>query len=116
MRYCLKILVCVIILAFTAPAGVKAFSLAAPFGGRVLTFTPCTCAPGTAIITVSGPKPGAFLYTPFARAFSYIFPSIGRWILGLASNTVAPCMMGAPPYCAASGFYRPIIMFGTSFK
>ncbi|HBX58694.1 MAG: hypothetical protein UW46_C0002G0032 [Candidatus Yanofskybacteria bacterium GW2011_GWF1_44_227] len=94
-----------------------ALSLGTPFGGKILTYTPCTCGFGTAIVTVGTPRPGIFLYVPYtSKPYSYYFPSIGRWILGLASPTPMPCMMGVLPYCVSVGSYSPITMFGTSLR
>ena len=116
----LKGLIAIIVVLLIFSAGTAAyafdFGLFTPFGGRVLATIPCTCSPiiGTQIVTVGPPKGGVFLYTPITKAYKYYYPYVGRWILGIASNFRAPCMMGIPPFCVAAGTYKPITMFGTS--
>lgn len=111
---CIYIVFIIVVLFFFYSGSALAFSLGIPFGGKILTYTPCTCGFGTALVTVSTPTPGVFLYVPLAKAYSYYFPSIGRWIIGIASSTPMPCMMGVAPYCTSIGSYKPITMFGTS--
>lgn len=86
-----------------------------PFGGRVITNIPCTCAAGTmSLITIGTPTPMTLIWTVGSKPYPFYYPSVGRHILGVASPTSAQCYVGAPPYCTTVGSGKVITFFGTS--
>jgi hypothetical protein len=86
-----------------------------PFGGRVLATIPCTCSPGSALVTVGPPRGGLFMKVPVTRTYQYYKVLPPSWVLGLASGYAA-CMQINPTGagCIPAGGGPIMLKVGTS--
>ncbi len=88
-----------------------------PFGGFVALSLPCTCTPGSFLLTVGPPLGGQFVYVSGTPQFSNMqLPRAGVWVLGTYSPP-GICMIYAGKSCVPLGAPLGTIMptVGTSF-
>jgi hypothetical protein len=107
-------LVCTLVFGSTATSAYATSPLYA-FGGRLTTVFYCTCM-NAYLLTITGPKPGMFIYYPGVTTLYMYFMALipGVQQIGTASMTPVPGMVYAGTGCAPSGAGMPIIMMGTS--
>ncbi|OHA02356.1 MAG: hypothetical protein A3C12_00085 [Candidatus Sungbacteria bacterium RIFCSPHIGHO2_02_FULL_49_20] len=85
-----------------------------PFGGRILTSTPCDEGQW---ITVGPPRPGSFMLT--AGSILYAWYQIyrpGAWAKGIARPITIPCTVPCPAGECTIGSGLQIDKVGTSLK
>ena len=85
-----------------------------PFGGRILTSTPCREGQW---ITVGPPRPGSFILT--AGSILYAWYQIyrpGPWVKGIARPITVPCTVPCPAGECPIGTGLQIDKVGTSLK
>ncbi len=117
LRMCLMVMI-LVVLAWAAwlVAGTRyvyaAFGIQ-PFVGRVLVKIPCTCTPGTFLVTVGPPRGGVFIQTPATRLYKYFKVSSPSWVLGMSPGFMT-CMQGKPPACVPIGKGPIMLYLGTS--
>lgn len=102
------LLVLLVILFFLTP--LYSASAIIPFGGQIVTLTPCLNA---VIHTIIGPPtPGEFIWAPSTRTYLYGPPSHpGQWKLGTAGPP-SLCILDYSPFVALPGLTE--ILLGTS--
>lgn len=84
------------------------------FGGRVSLKQPCTCSPGTYLVTITGgSSSGTYLDTPAARKYAQYFITSGRNTLG-EYTPGGICLMSGDP-CSAINAKGTIKYLGLSF-
>ena len=74
-----------------------------PFGGQITIIAPCYNDAIYALL--SGPRGGAYIWTPSTKTYEFGAPShAGQWLLGLA---------GAPYYCIVNP--DPLIIYAGTY-
>lgn len=88
-----------------------------PFGGFVTLSMPCTCTPGSFLLTVQLLAPGQYVYVSgVPQSANMQLPRAGVWVIGLFSPP-GICMMYAGKSCVPMGVPIGTILpkAGTSF-
>lgn len=114
-RYSVAICVAALILTLTSVYTMNAAGL--PFGGFVAVSLPCTCTPGSFLITVGPPLGGQFVYVSGVPQYANMqLPRAGVWSVGMYSPA-GVCMIYSGKSCVPLGVPIGTItpFTGTSF-
>lgn len=84
-----------------------------PFGGTVTKTLPCNT--GTLLFVKTPTSVGTYMWTWGNLQYaSFRPPYMSQKVLGLASPTPMPCVLGFPPAATYNGAGLPIIFHGSS--
>ena len=116
-RFRYSVTICLVALMLTIASVYTMNAAGLPFGGFVGVVMPCTCTPGSFLLTVGPPTPGQYVYVSgVPQSANMQLPRAGVWVLGLFSPP-GVCMIYAGKSCVPLGApVGTILPFaGTSF-